>query len=140
VREVEFLTLQDRVPRCETGAGEAVESVRCWMIQTLLSFSQITTHPGPMLIGPGCLYSDAAQMSVSGFRNSAALDAVPAGEFAGHQTAVSHQLTRIGEARQDAELGDNADGRQRMRLCAAGFLRLQRNPRTAIRDWSLHCD
>ena len=61
-----------------------------------------------MLVGPGRFHKHAAQVGIAGFGDAAALDAIAAGELAGHQAAVAHQLPGLFKSGQGAHLGDDA--------------------------------
>src|SRR5229473_5489705 len=76
----------------------------------LLPQQQLAAEPGREAVAPGRLDQQPASRSVAGLGDAAAFDARAARMFGRHQPEIGHQLTRIGEAREIAQFG-NQSGR-----------------------------
>ncbi len=78
--------------------------------QMLLSRLNGLGDLGRVAIGLGGLDEGAAGMRVAALRNPAEPTTVAGGVLAGREPEVSHELARLVEAREIAELGDRGDG------------------------------
>src|SRR5216683_2355812 len=72
----------------------------------LLPEQQLAADPRREAVTPGRLDQQPAGGAVAGLGETAAFDARSARMLGGHQPKIGHQLARIGEAREVAQLGD----------------------------------
>src|SRR6516165_7152916 len=72
----------------------------------LLPKPKLTADAGWEAIGPGRLDQQPAGGAIAGLGEAAAFDARTTRMLRWHQSEIGHQLTRIGEAREVAQFGD----------------------------------
>src|SRR5215204_3422306 len=72
----------------------------------LLPEQQLAADPRREAVTPGGLYQQPAGGAVAGLGKTAAFDARSTRMLGRHQPEIRHQLARIGEAREVAQLGD----------------------------------
>ncbi len=82
-----------------------------FLVKAFLALEQKSAHPWFVLIGPSRFHHHSSQMRIAGFGNTASLDAIAAGIFTRHQSAVTHQLAGTLEPAQRARFGH--DGQRR---------------------------
>ncbi len=75
---------------------------------TLLSFAQSIPDTGWTTIVPCGFDDDSPQVRVAGFSDAPASRSLAAGVFAGHSTAITHQLPSTVEAGHMTQLGCNS--------------------------------
>src|SRR5277367_159254 len=74
--------------------------------QLFLPEQQLAADPSREAITPGRLDQQSTGRAVARLGEAAAFDAGPARMLRRHQTEIGHQLARIGETREVAQLGD----------------------------------
>src|SRR4029077_9883830 len=77
---------------------------------SFLTHLQVAADAGGVAVIPGRLDEDAANVTVAGLGDRAESSLGTDGVLGGHQPQVSHQLTRIREAPEITELGDDGGG------------------------------
>ena len=95
--------------------------------ERLLSSQQESRHVRTVLIRPRRFHQHPSEMGVASFGDRTPLNAVAAGVFACHQTAVAHQLPRAREAGQRPEFGNNR-GRGGLGYSAQSLQRFDNGP------------
>src|SRR5271163_4699132 len=78
--------------------------------QLFLPEQQLAADPSREAITPGRLDQQSTGRAVARLGEAAAFDAGPARMLRRHQTEIGHQLARIGETREVAQLGDQRGG------------------------------
>ena len=63
------------------------------------------------MVAPCGFTDDSSQVRVAGFRDASASDSLATGVFAGHGTAITHQLPSTFKAEHLAQLGRNGHSR-----------------------------
>jgi hypothetical protein len=94
----------------------------------LLASAQSVPDTGWATIAPCGFNDDSSQVRVSGFSDASASRSLATGIFAGHSTAITHQLPSTAKARYLAQFSSN------------GHSRISAIPRSACRSLMTCCN